>query len=73
MMGTKIGAGGRGCRGQSALPYGLAWAFEIVASSVNDDVSGGVTAAGGDYFFLRKKKLWNAAMASGERIRSPKK
>jgi hypothetical protein len=24
-----------------------------------------------DYFFLRKKKFWNAAMASGERIRSP--
>jgi hypothetical protein len=26
-----------------------------------------------DHFFFRKKKFWNAAMASGERIRSPKK
>ena len=25
-----------------------------------------------DHLFLRKKKFWNAAIASGERIRSPK-
>jgi hypothetical protein len=27
----------------------------------------------GGYLFLRKKKFWNAAIASGERIRSLKK
>jgi hypothetical protein len=26
-----------------------------------------------NHFFLRKKNFWNAAIASGERIRSPKK
>jgi hypothetical protein len=25
------------------------------------------------YFLFRKKKFWNAAIASGDRIRSPKK
>jgi hypothetical protein len=26
-----------------------------------------------NHLFLRKKKFWNAAIASGDRIRSPKK